>query len=111
MQYNVTQCILRLCIFTKTNKKIMKKIIATGILSIVLLSASKNETPAAPAEPAPMSTPTPSGPAVVPAPEIKDEDGTSVKIGSDGLSVDHKDGKNKTNVEINNGGAGVEIKK
>jgi hypothetical protein len=111
LQNDVTRLSIRPCIFTETNKQIMKKIIATGILSIVLLSACKNETPTAFAEPATMSTPTPSAPEVVPVPEVKAEDGTSVKTGSDVLSVDHKDGKNKTNVEINNGGAGVEIKK
>ena len=41
----------------------------------------------------------------------EEADGTSVKMNGDGVSVDTKDGSNKTNVEVNGGGAAVEVKK
>ena len=88
----------------------MKKLATAGILSIVLLTACKNEVPSAPAEPA--SVPATSPPAVPekPAPEMDENDGTSVKVGSDGISVKTKDGEKKTDVEVGSGKAAVEVK-
>lgn len=88
----------------------MKKIAAAGILSIVLLTACKNDVPSAPAEPASVpATPPPAIPEK-PTPEVDDNDGTSVKVGSDGISVKSKDGVKKTDVEVGGGKASVEVK-
>ena len=38
-------------------------------------------------------------------------DGTSVNVGSDGVSLDTKNGTKSTNVEVKDGGASLEIKK
>jgi hypothetical protein len=40
-----------------------------------------------------------------------DTEGTSVKVNADGMSVDTKNGNDKTKVEVNGGGAEVEVKK
>ncbi|HEX8562054.1 MAG TPA: hypothetical protein VF676_03645 [Flavobacterium sp.] len=42
---------------------------------------------------------------------VEESDGTSVSVNSDGVSVNSKDGTNKTNVEVKEGGGTVEIKK
>lgn len=90
----------------------MKQIIAAGILSLLLLTACKNETPVAPAEPAPVNIPPPAAPVEPVNPEVPQKgNGTSVKIGEDGMSVDTKNGNNKTSVEVKDGKAAVEIKK
>jgi hypothetical protein len=54
--------------------------------------------------PAPVTTDT-----VVVKPE--ESDGTSVKINSDGLDINSKDGTKKTSVNVSKDNAGVEIKK
>ncbi len=38
-------------------------------------------------------------------------DGTSIKVGSDGVNVNSKDGDNKTTVKVNEQGGTVDIKK
>lgn len=43
--------------------------------------------------------------------KTEDPDGTSVSVNGDGVSVDSKDGKNKTAVSVKNGEAAVEVKK
>lgn len=88
----------------------MRKILAAGFLSIALLTACKNEVPSAPAEPpAVPATPPPALPEK-PKPEIDESDGTSVKVGSDGISVKSKDGEKKTDVQVGDGKASVEVK-
>ncbi|HMI06724.1 MAG TPA: hypothetical protein VK528_04195 [Flavobacterium sp.] len=49
----------------------MRKIITAGILSVLLLTACKNETPVAPAEPPPVPTKvTPPAVPATPKPEV-----------------------------------------
>ena len=88
----------------------MKKLAATGILSILLLTACKNDVPSAPAEPASVPVAQPQPVPEKPTPEVNENDGTSVKVGSDGISVKTKDGEKKTDVEVGNGKASVEVK-
>lgn len=87
----------------------MKKIILAGLLA-VLSAACKNEVPSAPAEPPAIpATPPPAVPQK-PTPEMEENDGTSVKVGSDGISVKNKDGDKKTDVQVGDGKASVEVK-
>ncbi len=46
-----------------------------------------------------------------PPPVAEEADGTSVSVNSDGVSVNTKDGTNKTQVEVKGNGGTVEIKK
>lgn len=76
-----------------------------GMLSIVLLTACKNEVPSAPAEPTSVpTTPTPAVPET-PNPEVPQEqkEGTSVQIGPDGVNVKNKNGDKKTDVKVEEG--------
>lgn len=84
----------------------MKNILIAGVLSLFFLTACKNEVPSAPAEPP--SVPATTVPSVPEKPKPETE-GTSVKVGSDGVSV-KTDGKTKTDVEVKSGEASVEIK-
>lgn len=46
-----------------------------------------------------------------PPPAAERQDGTSISVNSDGVSVDSKDGTKGTKVEVKNDGGTVEIKK
>ena len=90
----------------------MKKItLFLGILSIItIVSCKKKEEMPVPPPPAPTesSVPTPEAP----KPVVEDnKDGTSIKVGKDGVDISTKDGANKTSVNVSNGDAKVEIKK
>ncbi len=88
----------------------MKKIILlTGALAMtVLVSCKDNQTdPPPPPEPVVHDEPAP----VPPPPEPEAADGTSIQVGSDGVSLDTKDGTRSTSVDVRDGGAAVEIKK
>lgn len=87
----------------------MKKVILAGLL-VVLLAACKNEVPSAPAEPPAIPATLPPAMPEKPNPEMKESDGTSVKVGSDGISVKSKDGEKKTDVQVGDGKASVEVK-
>ncbi|HLF52385.1 hypothetical protein [Flavobacterium sp.] len=76
-----------------------------GILSIMtIVSCKKKEETIPPPPPPTIETPAP------PAEPVS-EDGTSIKVSTDGLDVSTKDGATKTDVNVSNGDASVEIKK
>lgn len=93
----------------------MKKIFLTAALAIGMLVSCKQETketdvimPEATTDTVVVEKP------VAPIDEVAPEeesDGTSVSVGSDGVSVDSKNGTNKTTVDVKDGKAQVEIKK
>ncbi|MGA9639393.1 MAG: hypothetical protein WBQ70_12935, partial [Flavobacterium sp.] len=65
----------------------------------------KKETP----PPAPQVEATPVETAPVESHE--ENDGTSINVGSDGIDIKTKDGKNQTKVKVEGGEANLEIKK
>lgn len=79
-----------------------------GVMSIMTIVSckKKDETPVPP--PAPIATETPAAP--VPVPD-EEKDGTTIKVGGDGIGISTKDGKKQTDVNVSNGDASVEIKK
>ncbi len=101
----------------------MKKLIlGFGLFAMIAVTACKKEVdPAAPAEPTVHETtivmPPPPPPTIEnippppPPPPIVKPDGTSIKIGSNGISVDTKNGTKGTAIEVKDGKANVEIKK
>ncbi|MET0760156.1 MAG: hypothetical protein ABWZ56_07030 [Flavobacterium sp.] len=83
-----------------------KAVMFLGILSIMtIVSCKKKEETLVPPPPPPVVE-TPAVPA-----EQNSPDGTSVKVGTDGIEVKTKDGTTKTDVNVSNGDASVEIKK
>jgi hypothetical protein len=77
----------------------MKKIIFPALLSVILFACSSNkkeetkETP--PAQQVKTDTP--------------EKDGTSIKINNDGVSVESKDGSNKTDVKLSKDSTLIDI--
>ena len=95
----------------------MKKIVLTAAMALmVLVSCVKKEEKETEVV-APESTTdtvvveTPAAPVQEVAPAAEETDGTSVSVGSGGVSVDSKNGTNKTTIDVKEGGAAVEIKK
>lgn len=87
----------------------MKKItLLLGVMSLLIFSSCKKTEPET--ETTHTDTIIVETPAEAP-PTPAEADGTSVKVGSDGVSYDSKDGKTKTTVEVKNGEAAIEIKK
>lgn len=87
----------------------MKKIIAlTGVLAMMLFASCKDKKQDTP----PATPPAAENPAPPPAPEpqVEDEDGTSIKLNEDGVSVKNKDGDNESNVTITDDKKELEIK-
>lgn len=87
-----------------------KSIIALGALAMLAFSSCREDKKVP--DPAP-NTPPVENPAPTPTPKIEkqDEDGTSVSVGKDGVEVNTKDGKSKTDVNVSTNDASVEIKK
>ncbi|KAF2513039.1 hypothetical protein E0W72_01045 [Flavobacterium arcticum] len=85
----------------------MKKLILlSGVMAFALFTSCKDkkETP-------PPTPPTVEDPAPPPAPEpVAEEDGTSVSISEDGVSVKNKNGDNESNVTITDDKKEVNIK-
>ena len=88
-----------------TNMK--KLILLTGVMALTLLTSCKDkkETP-------PPTPPTVEDPAPPPAPEptVEEENGTSIKVNEDGVSVKSKDGEKESNVTITDDKKEVNIK-
>ncbi|GGB71166.1 hypothetical protein GCM10007424_08970 [Flavobacterium suaedae] len=86
----------------------MKKIVAlTGVLAMMLFASCKDkkqDTP--PATPPPAESP---APPPAPEPQVEDEDGTSIKLNEDGVSVKNKDGENESNVTVTDDKKELEI--
>jgi len=94
----------------------MKKVtILAALMSIMTFVACKKEVPpppeapAAPAE-APAPPPAPAE-APLPPPPPEEKDGTTVKVGKDGVDVSTKTDDKKTTVTVKGDGAAVEVKK
>jgi hypothetical protein len=77
---------------------------------MAIVSCKKKEDIPVIPPPQPMENPAPLPPAPEPIPE-GEQDGTSIKVGSNGLDINTKNGDNNTKVIIKNDGAAVEIKK
>jgi len=99
----------------------MKKLILMSGLAIVMMASCKQkEEPVPPATPPPVEDPAPPPtprpvtqtppPAVPPTPPVEDPDGTSVSVGSEGISVKNKNGDAKNNVTISRKKTEMEIK-
>ena len=99
----------------------MKKLLVMSGLAIIIMASCKKkeepmppppppvEDPAPPPAPKPMTQTPP--PAVQPPPApAEDPDGTSVSVGSDGISVKNKKGDAKNNVTISKKKTEMEIR-
>lgn len=89
----------------------MKKItILVALMSLTVFVACKKDVPP-PAETT-VEVVTPA--AEPPAPEVEapeEDNGTSVKIGKDGVDISTKNETKKTTIEVKNDGASMEVKK
>lgn len=83
-----------------------KAILFLGILSVMTIVSCKKKEEAPVPPPTPETVETPAPPA-----EPGSPDGTSVKVGTDGIEIKTKDGATKTDVNVSNGEASVEVKK
>lgn len=83
-----------------------KMIILSGVMALAFLTSCKDKK-----ETAPPTPPVVEDPAPPPAPEpAAEEDGTSVSISEDGVSVKSKDGEKESNVTITDDKKEVKIK-
>ncbi len=89
----------------------MKKVVlGLGMLCMVMAVSCKKDAPPPPAPAPPPAAPEmPAPPPPPPAPEK--QDGTSVKVGSDGVQYNSSNGTKKTDVSVSGGKAAVEVKK
>lgn len=94
----------------------MKKfLLFTGAIAMMTISCKNQETETVEApdtvivQEAPEATPNDVPPP--PPPAVEEADGTSIKVGSDGVTLDTKDGTKKTTVDVREGGAVLEVKK
>jgi len=98
----------------------MKKLILmSGLAILMMASCKKKEEPIPPPAPPPIEDPAPppapkpvtqTPPATPPPPPVEDTDGTSVSVGSDGISVKNKNGDAKNDITISKKKTAVEIK-
>lgn len=88
----------------------MKKLIMlSGVMAIALLTSCKDKKETPPATPPAVEDP---APPLAPEPTVQEEDndGTSVNINEDGVSIKNKDGDNQSNVTITDDKKEVNIK-
>lgn len=87
-------------------KKMIKLINLLGILSILLVASCDNkkqekDTYQAPVQPAPVEQPAATAP--------KPKDGTTIKVGEQGVSYENKNGGSKQKVNVSKDSSSVEI--
>lgn len=88
----------------------MKKLIMlSGVMAITLLASCKDKKETPPPTPPAVEDPAPP-PAPEPAVQQESNDGTSVKINEDGVSIKNKEGDNESNVTITDDKKEVNIK-
>ncbi|GEC72099.1 hypothetical protein FFL01_16380 [Flavobacterium flevense] len=87
----------------------MKKLtMLLGLLTVLtIVSCREKKDPPPPPPPQAESVPAES----VPEASKEEADGTSVNVGTDGVDIQTKDGKNETKVTVEGGEANIEIKK
>jgi hypothetical protein len=94
--------LLYLTIFKKPMKK---NIMLSGMLAFLVMTACNNS----PKEET-TSTPPPAEKTAPPAPAgTKQEDGTTIKMNDQGVSIESKDGTKKTNVSVSKDSTNLEI--
>jgi multidrug efflux pump subunit AcrA (membrane-fusion protein) len=88
----------------------MKKIVlAFSMLLVMALTSCKKEVPPPippVAEPQVIVVPPPPAPV-----KVEDKDGTTIRVGSDGVEISTKEGDKKTVIDVKDGEGSVEIKK
>jgi hypothetical protein len=91
----------------------MKKVIlmAALISSLAIVSCKKDAPAPTPPPEVPADVPAPPEPTPTPEAPVKDESGTTVTVGKDGVDVQTKSETKSTTVEVNKKGAAVEVKK
>ncbi|MDV6168820.1 hypothetical protein R1T16_10320 [Flavobacterium sp. DG1-102-2] len=96
----------------------MKKLIVMSGLAILLMASCKKKEEPVPPPPPPVEDPAPppapkpmtQTPPATPPPPPVEQDGTSVSVGSDGISVKNKNGEAKNNVTISKKKTEMEFK-
>lgn len=88
----------------------MKKVtLLAALIMMTVVSCKKDAPPPPPPPPVPAEAPAPP-----PPPPVEDRDesnGTSVKVGKDGVDVSTKSNNGATKVEVKDGKGSVEVKK
>jgi len=84
-----------------------KSIILSGMFFMLAAAACNNSS----TEKEPASTPPPTPPPVEKAAPAANEqkDGTTIKVGNDGVSIESKDGSRKSNVKVSTDTTKIEI--
>ena len=89
-----------------------KALMFLGIMSLMtIVSCKKKEDMTVPPPPPPTIINEINAPADTIIVKEEQTEGTSIKVGSEGLDISTKEGQKKTNVNVNGGEATIEIKR